>query len=87
MVVMVRMMVVVVFFLQDAELEARQPLKQVPIEVILEAQRQQQEERKQDKKKKENILRFRGINPSEHNEDTFSWIILLPVVKRYCAYY
>lgn len=60
------------WFVQDAELEAKQPLKQVSIDVILEAQRQQQEERVKEKKKRENILRSRGINPLEHNEDTFS---------------
>ena len=53
-------------------MEAKQPLKQVSIEVILEAQRQQQEEREQEKKKREATLRARGMNPSELNEDTFS---------------
>lgn len=54
----------------DAELESKQPLKQVGIDNILEAQRQQQEKKEKEKKKKEIILRSRGINP--HNEETFS---------------
>ena len=58
--------------LKDAELEAKQPLKEVSIEVILEAQRRQQEEREKEKKKKETVLRKKGLNPSEHGEDTFS---------------
>ena len=53
-------------------MEAKQPLKEVSIDVILEAQRQKQEEREREKKRKETILRSRGINPSEHTEDTFS---------------
>lgn len=54
---------------QDAELESKQPLTEVSIDIILEAQRRQQE---REKRKKETILRSRGINPSEHVEDSFT---------------
>lgn len=57
---------------QDAELESKQPLKEVSIDTILEAQRQQQEERGKEKKKREDLLRRKGLNPSEHSEDSFA---------------
>lgn len=57
--------------LKDAELEAKQPLKAVDIDTILDAQRMQQEERGREKKKKQYLLRRKGINPLEH-EDSFT---------------
>ena len=68
--------------MKDAELEAKQPLKQVSIEEILEAQRQQQEEKEREKKKKETILRSKGINPSEHSEG-FSWKAKKKIIINY----
>jgi hypothetical protein len=47
-------------------------LKEVSIDTILEAQRLQQEERGREKKKKEDLLRSKGINPSEHHEDSYA---------------
>ena len=63
--------VVCVCVYKDAELESQQNLTEVPIDDILEAQRQQQENKQQEKKKRETILRARGINPLEHGEETF----------------
>ena len=55
---------------QDSELEGRQELEKVSIDVILEAQRVEQERKEEERKKREQLLRSRGMRPLDHEYDT-----------------